>query len=454
MAEQFAENWKFIQENTWPSLPFFIIFLASVVSLIFYKKKVFKELFFYCVIVLALFIYNPYFWEHLNKIQAVGKLEALRLLWMLPALLMMAFSLTGITSVWKKKWHTYLAAALILALIYQIGTPYPSVFKDAENHYKISEESKEISDLILSDIKDGGEFNKDLRPTVLAVFEDTSIDEDTTQANFFYYGMRQYSSAFTLYPLALTEEIYNADGFSLVDYYSESPRYLVCNKNTPLMKNILRFGYHEIGKAGNYLLMRYHRTVTVYLARHGQTLANVQGLLQGSGGDAHLTAKGRAQAKALGDELADVKFSNIYISQLSRTRETAEEVMKENHYWKADQTPVAYSLLNDISWGSAEGMKAKDAAATFGTEALNLGSIDDSTYASPIGAETKFAATNRFRWAMHYAADYSTEDDTNVLVIAHSSISWWIEYATGVNIDLKNAEYVKLEYVDGTWSLA
>ena len=99
-------------------------------------------------------------------------------------------------------------------------------------------------------------------------------------------------------------------------------------------------------------------------------------------------------------------------------------------------------------------MKREDAIATFGAEALDLGAIDDASYQSPIGAETKYSAVGRFRWAMQGVVNSAGNDGTNALVVAHSSIVWWIQYATGVEMELDNADYVKLSFTDGVWSVA
>lgn len=454
MSELFTENWNFIQTNTWPSVLFFGIFLVSVAFLAFQKKRELKELFCYSLIVLVTFIYNPYFWQVLNKVRPTGDLESLRMLWLVPAYLVMAYLLTRIVFVWKKKWQQAIALVLAVVLLWQAGTPYPSIFREPQNRHKISEEGLEISNIILDDMKADGSYSREKKPTVLAVITDDNITDDTTPANYFYNGMRQYSSAFVLSPVELYQDTYQAEGFSLGGYFLDPPAYLVCRKNTPFMDNIESLGYHSIGEAGDYQAMRYHRTITVYVARHARSLANVQDLLQGNGGDAHLTARGREQAAALGKKLADVDFSAAYTSQLSRTKETAEGILAENHYWNPERPAASNYLFNDISWGQAEGMKREDAIATFGAEALDLGAIDDASYQSPIGAETKYSAVGRFRWAMQGVVNSAGKDGTNALVVAHSSIVWWIQYATGVEMELDNADYVKLSFTDGVWSVA
>ena len=59
----------------------------------------------------------------------------------------------------------------------------------------------------------------------------------------------------------------------------------------------------------------------------GETKGNVEKIIQGhSGGE--LTEKGLIQAGLIAKRLADVKFSEIYVSDLNRTVQTSESILK------------------------------------------------------------------------------------------------------------------------------
>jgi broad specificity phosphatase PhoE len=65
--------------------------------------------------------------------------------------------------------------------------------------------------------------------------------------------------------------------------------------------------------------------VRILLARHGETVFNVEGRWQGQS-DSPLTDRGRAQAAELARALADEQITAVYSSDLGRAADTAAEV--------------------------------------------------------------------------------------------------------------------------------
>lgn len=79
-------------------------------------------------------------------------------------------------------------------------------------------------------------------------------------------------------------------------------------------------------------------TKLIYLIRHGESVANKQGIYQGQGVDTGLTVLGQKQALAAAKRLRKIKFKAIYASPLKRTKETAEIIARQ----------FGLPILNDI----------------------------------------------------------------------------------------------------------
>lgn len=93
----------------------------------------------------------------------------------------------------------------------------------------------------------------------------------------------------------------------------------------------------------------------VYLIRHGKTVWNIEGRLQGSG-DSPLTDEGILGAKKTGQALKSVNFTACYSSMQKRAQDTARFILGEN-----EQTDVPHFHhwgLNEFDFGSWEGTKS------------------------------------------------------------------------------------------------
>lgn len=90
-------------------------------------------------------------------------------------------------------------------------------------------------------------------------------------------------------------------------------------------------------------------TKKIYLIRHGQTDFNLKGIVQGSGVDSSLNAKGMAQARAFFEMYKHIAFDKIYTSTLKRTRESV------SGFIELGIPTESLSGLNEISWGAKEG---------------------------------------------------------------------------------------------------
>ena len=164
----------------------------------------------------------------------------------------------------------------------------------------------------------------------------------------------------------------------------------------------------------------------IYMVRHGRTYANEQGLLMGGDGNAELTPEAVDQAKAVGQALSDVSFDHAYTSTLGRTIDTASYLLEG-----AKQDDVARQQirdLDDISWGDAEGYTRQQFMEENNLDEFPdaFGDTDDADFVSPIHAETKYHFYQRFNNGMQQIID-DIKPGENVLVVAHSSMQFWLE---------------------------
>ncbi|KAJ0029624.1 hypothetical protein NQD34_004621 [Periophthalmus magnuspinnatus] len=126
------------------------------------------------------------------------------------------------------------------------------------------------------------------------------------------------------------------------------------------------------------------------LVRHGETSFNRKGILQGQAIDSPLSDIGFKQADAAGLYLKDIKFSNVYVSDMLRARQTAESILKHNCSCSALQI-IYDSLLKEKSFGIAEGQQMKEVkelAKAAGQSFLDF---------TPPGGETQEQVKERFK---------------------------------------------------------
>ncbi|MEN6355816.1 MAG: histidine phosphatase family protein [Armatimonadota bacterium] len=90
--------------------------------------------------------------------------------------------------------------------------------------------------------------------------------------------------------------------------------------------------------------------ITLYLVRHGETVHNLEGRIQGHA-DSPLTPLGIKQAQAAAARLASEKFDAIYSSDLGRALATAEIISAPHNL------PVqATDLIREAYFGKVQGL--------------------------------------------------------------------------------------------------
>jgi len=147
----------------------------------------------------------------------------------------------------------------------------------------------------------------------------------------------------------------------------------------------------------------------LYLVRHGETAANVEGLWQGRQGDDPLNERGRAQSSAAAEALVDSAASAIYASGLRRAMETAEAIGV-----RLGLQVMTHAGLREYDFGDLEGATTSEVLAQWRT-LLERWRTDPS--ARPPGGESAMEFTLRVGAALHEIVE--RHESERVIVVAH-----------------------------------
>ena len=438
------ENWIFLQQHLWPGPLMFVIFLVSLGILAVDKKGSARRLFWYSVILLAGVVYNPYFWYALvNRIYKDDNLVQLRLAWLVPAFLIMAYAMCRVAFLVKKWQISIVIAAAFVVLIWFAGVPFHTdVVVRKENVYKISEDAKESADAILADMEENPEHLKE-RPDLLE-FNTGDYNDDIDPANFYHYGIRQYTSALTVHPVPVDEEACSAEDFAVTNFYNMPCQYLAYEVGAePVGESAERVGYTEIARTDGHAIMRYHRDTDAYLVIRGETTADAAGKLPGGDGPSSLTEEGILSMEKLGQSLSDVEFSSAYADEAGDAKQSAEVILGARE-------------SSDNSTGENSDNHSDNNTDGNSGETPKLVLLPMFNDMSDDGSESRDSVVQRFHQGMGAIVKNLKEDGDNLLVVANPSAAWWLqEYAVGGDElgELNPGDCVKLSFTDGVWTV-
>ena len=148
---------------------------------------------------------------------------------------------------------------------------------------------------------------------------------------------------------------------------------------------------------------------TIYLVRHGETLANRQGILQGWSNNP-LDDTGRKQAAALVTRASRVPLDAIYTSDLIRTRETAAPLAEARGL-----EPTVLPGLREISFGKWDGHHLKEIQEKDRDIFLKPGQVD-------LEAEEDLAASQERAWETFTGLAEGMDPDGTILCVSHGGL--------------------------------
>ena len=363
-----------------------------------------------------------------------GFAEYERLSWLFFVVPIIAYTFVKILEDLRKKQRVRLAIAFCICCFFLSVSSFATRgYKIAENPDKVPDYVVAISDAITEDSRcyegeiygvrqvakdDKGKW---IKPKVLVQLDEAY---NIHAGDDFKYGIRQYSSALVLSEVVIPKTTYNSSSFSLSKYASLfNYEYFVCSNNEYLRKQAEAYGFELLKEVGDYVVYKNTKELTLYFVRHGETEANANNTFAGSKTDTKLTSNGINGAKLTGQALQDINFDIVYTSELTRTKDTAKNILGEN---KNSTSNIKVSkALNDLYAGELEGLTHEEAKQRYPdyNEESYYGKIGDSTYVSPVGATTKYTIVKNYNSAL-YSIVSNAPDNSNVLVVGHGALAW------------------------------
>ena len=170
------------------------------------------------------------------------------------------------------------------------------------------------------------------------------------------------------------------------------------------------------------------------LVRHGQTPANVDGILESTIPGPGLTALGHEQAEELVEALTDEKIDAIFVSSMIRTHLTAAPLVAARSI-----EPAVRDGLREIAAGDVEG-KTDEASVHQYVHTLLEWCAGELDVRMP-GAETGHEVITRFDEVVDEAEALGVD---SVVLVSHGAMirAWCAARTANVDLDFVSNHYV------------
>lgn len=212
-------------------------------------------------------------------------------------------------------------------------------------------------------------------------------------------------------------------------------------------------------------------TLQIWLVRHGKTVFNTMGRLQGWS-DAPLTPEGIAGARAFGQALGNtVMFDRAFCSTSPRTLETARHILAAKG--QPGLPPLPIEALREYFFGGWEGERMQTACAAFAArngvadaptwlETYRAGTssnlmIENVHATDPLKlAETEQQFTSRLQRGMEQLLAASQPGERVLLVCHGMAITAILKRIDATRVPYRSIQHafaVRLEFEGGHWRL-
>lgn len=154
----------------------------------------------------------------------------------------------------------------------------------------------------------------------------------------------------------------------------------------------------------------------IYVLRHGETLWNSEGRLQGSA-DTQLNAFGRELAEKTAEALKEIPFAAVYSSPLKRALETAEIIKRDRNI-----PVICDKRLQEISFGVYEGLYCSEANYNIPEKDFVKKFFEHpETYQPPKGGETIQELCERTTDFLRELTENVDYQDKTILAASHGA---------------------------------
>lgn len=152
----------------------------------------------------------------------------------------------------------------------------------------------------------------------------------------------------------------------------------------------------------------------IYIARHGQTLWNIEHRMQGWQ-DSSLSSKGIDDAKKLSKSLEDVEFDLIFSSPLGRAMSTAEYIRGER-----DKEIILLDSFKEMNFGIWEGMYDYQVKENYPKEHYNFWKQPELY--EPIEGESFPQLIERVNCGLKGLITLHGKESKNILLVTHTCV--------------------------------
>lgn len=153
----------------------------------------------------------------------------------------------------------------------------------------------------------------------------------------------------------------------------------------------------------------------VYIVRHGETVWNAAGKMQGNA-DIELNDNGRRLASELGKQLEGVHFDRIYSSPLVRAYETACLIRGGR-----DIPIIRDDRLREICFGSMEGTHYSDWLKEDCPYRFFFN--EPGRYTPPEGGDSLDQVCDRAREFLQQVVEPAWENTERIMIVAHGALN-------------------------------